>query len=174
MGESSRSEGSAAHSVELIAPGDGQALARFFARNRAAPGSELFDPFELTATRAGQIASGRSLDRFYAAHADGEIVALSMLRGFAEGFEVPSLGLLVDREHRRRGFGRRMTEAAIAAARELGCPAIRLSVYASNEAAMALYRSLGFAEHERTGVARRDGERDTKLIMVLALGDDGA
>jgi len=68
-----------------------------------------FDPFELTAERAQLIVSSTSRDRFYLAWLDSELVAMSMLRGFDAGYAVPSFGILVDRRHRGRGVGRRVT-----------------------------------------------------------------
>jgi ribosomal protein S18 acetylase RimI-like enzyme len=49
---------------------------------------------------------------------------------------------------RGTGAGRRLTEAAIAAARAAGYAAIRLDTTPGMETAQALYRSLGFVEIE--------------------------
>jgi ribosomal protein S18 acetylase RimI-like enzyme len=146
--------------------GDGEALARFFAHNRAPSASLSFDPFELTAERAQLIVSSTSRDRFYLAWLDSELVAMSMLRGFDAGHAVPSFGILVDRRHRGRGVGRRVTVWTLDAARAQRCPAVRLTVYASNNAAVALYRSLGFLEHGRAAVERH-GSHDEKVVMQL-------
>jgi GNAT superfamily N-acetyltransferase len=50
-------------------------------------------------------------------------------------------GVYVDPAHRRNGTARRLTEAAIAWARERGCTLVRLS---ASEPAETLYRDLGF------------------------------
>jgi len=71
---------------------------------------------------------------------------------------------------RGRGVGRRLAEAAIAAARERGAERIELEVFASNAPALALYEKLGFV---REGVRKRarklDGEYDDVVIMALLL-----
>ncbi len=69
---------------------------------------------------------------------------------------------------RGRGVGRRLAEAAIAAAKAQGAERIELEVFASNTRAIALYEKLGFL---REGVKRRarklDGEFDDIVMMAL-------
>ncbi len=60
-------------------------------------------------------------------------------------------GLVVEREHRRQGIGAALIDACMAWAANAGASAIRLEVRASNAAATALYRRLGFST---TGVRR--------------------
>jgi ribosomal protein S18 acetylase RimI-like enzyme len=92
-----------------------------------------------------------------------------MLRGWDEGFDVPSFGVLVDHRTQGQGLGRRMTEFAIAEARRLGSRRVRLTVNESNQAAVHLYRSLGFEEVSRSEFAGPAG-RDMKLVMKRELG----
>ena len=64
---------------------------------------------------------------------------------------VGHLGMGVLRTRRGQGIGRRLADATITRARELGLEKIELSVYASNGAAITLYRSLGFVDEGRSG-----------------------
>jgi ribosomal protein S18 acetylase RimI-like enzyme len=148
---------------------DSAALAALFERNRTRGTAELFDPFELTAERAAALAADRCGERYFLARLDGEAVAFSMLRGHGEGFAVPSFGILVDESQRGRGIGRALTSATLDVARSAGAQAVRLSVYARNDAAIALYRSLGFTEREHGSVPRPDGPRE-RIVMVLEWG----
>ena len=86
---------------------------------------------------------------------DRETVALvahdgSRIQGFAVmqfGDERAHLVLLAVRpQQRQRGIGRRLTEWLLASARVAGIEAIELELRADNEAALAFYRRLGFAE----------------------------
>ena len=60
------------------------------------------------------------------------------------------LEVMVDPAWRRHGIGRALMEGCIAWAEQApGVEKLSLSVFADNEAAIALYRSLGFAEEGR-------------------------
>ena len=71
-------------------------------------------------------------------------------------------GLVIGREHQRRGYGRAAVLALVERLRrDEGCPAAALSYSADNAAARALYAALGFAE---------TGEReDDELVARLRL-----
>ncbi len=60
--------------------------------------------------------------------------------------------IAVDPENRRLGVGRQLFDALAAELRTLGVSEIRLEVRVSNLAAIAFYRSVGFAQ---TGLRRR-------------------
>lgn len=68
--------------------------------------------------------------------------------------------LYVDPAQRRRGIGRRLTQAALAVAAERGAVALDLEVEEGHDEAERLYRSMGFQRHRRVRWARRfDGAR---------------
>jgi ribosomal protein S18 acetylase RimI-like enzyme len=134
--------------------------------------TELFDPFPLSAPEAARIAREPRKDAFYLALRGEVALGLSMLRGFDEGYEVPSFGIFVDHEHHGQGIGRELTVRTIEQARRRGCPAVRLTVYSDNRAARRLYESLGFLEQERRRAERagHPGETHEKIVMRLDLG----
>jgi ribosomal protein S18 acetylase RimI-like enzyme len=154
---------------EPVGPNHADALAALFARNSVPTVTGGFDPFPLTAEQGREIALDRGKDAFYVALDAGRPVGFSMLRGFDDGYAIPSFGVFVDHGHQGQGVGRRLTGWTIAQARARGCPAVRLSVYASNAAALELYESLGFGEREREMV-ERGGRSDEKIVMLLELG----
>jgi ribosomal protein S18 acetylase RimI-like enzyme len=72
--------------------------------------------------------------------------------------------VFVEPEQRRAGVGRELMAASLERARERGCARVQLDVNERNEAALALYRSLGF----ETGSPRRwDGGRDLYFTRWL-------
>jgi len=67
-----------------------------------------------------------------------------MLRGWDEGYAVPSLGIAVRAEAQGSGLGRLVMGYLHTEARRRGAPRIRLKVYPDNVRAVELYRSLGY------------------------------
>jgi ribosomal protein S18 acetylase RimI-like enzyme len=82
------------------------------------------------------------------------------------------LGMGVAASHRRRGIGLKLISASLAAARPK-CEQVELSVYASNVAAQALYRKVGFVERGRLPRGRKVGDRyDDVIVMTLIFGNE--
>lgn len=69
---------------------------------------------------------------------------VGMAGGVVEDETAWLISMWVAPEARRRGIGRRLTNAIVAWAREGGRPRIALHVETTNQAATALYRSMGF------------------------------
>lgn len=139
-------------------------LARFFEENNRLQITLYFHPFPLTSRTAYEIACKRHQDRFYVAISDNKILGFCMLRGWEEGFQKPSFGVMIDYRYQGLGLGRRMTLFAIEEAKKLGCRKIILSVYSSNFRAVDLYESLGFYELSCTSCIL-GGKPDLKIIM---------
>jgi ribosomal-protein-alanine N-acetyltransferase len=88
--------------------------------------------------------------------------------GFAIGWSVALqthiLNVAVHPDHRRKGIGRSLVEALVASG---GREEALLELRASNTAACALYKDLGFQEVGRRSGYYRDGE-DAILMTLLA------
>lgn len=69
--------------------------------------------------------------------------------------------LAVDPDCRKRGFGRRMMDAAERLLRAEGCPKINLQVRTSNDTVVAFYRAMGFLPDDVVSLGKRL-ERDQK------------
>lgn len=81
------------------------------------------------------------------------------------------LGIAIERDHRGRGVGRLLMQAAIDFARgEPGLDWIDLSVFSHNTPALKLYRDLGFVEQGRIeDKFRISGESITDILMTLKI-----
>ncbi len=83
---------------------------------------------------------------------------------------VARMGMAVAKAFRGRGIGRRLMEAVIEKARRRGLEKIELSVYSTNQAAVALYESAGFVvEGKKLRGRLVDGTYDDILLMGLFL-----
>jgi [ribosomal protein S18]-alanine N-acetyltransferase len=136
---------------------DEAALAAFFEENNRPEVTAHFHPFPLDAETAHRICVAPRRDRYFAAWDYDAIGGVAMLRGWDEGYAVPSFGILVGHRHRGRGTGRALTEYALALAREMKAPKVRLTVHADNARAIRLY--------ERTGFQASETLADGRLVM---------
>lgn len=130
-----------------VGPDDAPALFALFAALEADPQArKFFHPHPLTREMADALCA-RSLqarDRYDVADIDGRLVGYAMLRGWDEGYTVPSFGAAVHPEYRGQGIGRALLRHEIAAARAAGAVRLRLTVYRANRAACRLYAHEGF------------------------------
>jgi [ribosomal protein S18]-alanine N-acetyltransferase len=145
--------------ARLVRAGDGRALAELF----AAIQDERFHPHALTREEADRLAAYRGRDVYAVLEAgDGRFVAYGLLRGWDEGYAVPSLGIAVRAGERGRGHGRRMMHWLATEARRRGADRIRLRVDPGNTPARRLYEQLGYEPI---------GEERGEIVMVLELSD---
>jgi ribosomal protein S18 acetylase RimI-like enzyme len=87
--------------------------------------------------------------------AEGRVVAFASARW--QEREVYVERFAVDRDHRRRGFGRYFLRGLIAEAARAGAKALSLHVSVANTAAVALYRAGGLLVQKRVPAFYRAG-----------------
>ena len=95
---------------------------------------------------------------------DGEVLGAAGMQGVLGEDSVTTLA--VAPEARRRGLGRALMQALIAVCREESALFLTLEVRASNAAAIALYRSLGFAAEGRRPNFYQDPREDALLLTL--------
>jgi len=122
-----------------------------------------FYPHPFDHETAARIANYGRQDLYFAVRYGERFIAYGMLRGWDEGFEVPSLGIYVCRRARGAGIADLLMRHLHAAARLRGSPAVRLRVHEDNVPARRLYESLGYVFSP--------GERGL-LVGMLALRKD--
>jgi ribosomal protein S18 acetylase RimI-like enzyme len=127
-----------------LRPDDAAALGRFL--EAMTPDEQFFHPHPLTREAAGRLCaeSEETRDEYVVAERDGEIVAYGMLRGWDEGYEIPSLGIAVHPGARGIGVGKAMMLHLHGVAARRNAPSVRLKVSVDNTTAVDLYRSLGY------------------------------
>lgn len=102
----------------------------------------------------------------YVLEAEGAVCAV--LVGTLVAGEHETLAIATDAVTRRRGYARALLTHALDRARERGAHAAFLEVRASNEAAIGLYRSLGFVDEARRRGYYADGE--DACVMAARFG----
>jgi RimJ/RimL family protein N-acetyltransferase len=102
----------------------------------------------------------------FALEDEGEVVGALGLRP-ARAAGVLSLGMWILPSHRGRGGGRMLVDAGLAA-RPADVHKIELEVWPDNEAAIGLYRAMGFEREglRRDHYRRQDGSLRSALIMA--------
>jgi ribosomal protein S18 acetylase RimI-like enzyme len=119
-------------------------LAAFFAALMESGDERFFHPHPLTAAHAHALASYAGRDLYYVALDGGRVLAYGLLRGWDEGYAVPSLGIAIHPESRGSGLARPFMHFLHAAAARRAAPRVRLKVYRENARALALYTALGY------------------------------
>ena len=83
-------------------------------------------------------------DRYYRISYNDIWVAFYMLRGWQQGYDRPSFGLLVDHRYANKGLGKLCLQAALAECRLIGIKEIMLKVSPNNIYACRIYENEGF------------------------------
>ena len=119
-------------------------LTEFLTQLRKRGEDAFFHPHPLTREAAQDVCTNVGLDLYYALMGRRGIHAYGMLRGWDDGFDVPSLGLAVAPEFRGTSVSRACLEMLHVAAFVRGAKSIRLKTYPQNTKALALFRSAGY------------------------------
>ena len=120
------------------------ALARMLAAIDRAGESRQFHPHPFARDHLETLCDDRLRDLYYVLATSDAVIGYGLLRGWDEGYTVPSLGLAVHPEHRRAGHGVVLMHFLHSAARVRGASRVRLRVHAGNDTAIALYRAQGY------------------------------
>jgi ribosomal protein S18 acetylase RimI-like enzyme len=112
----------------------------------ADPAARGFHPHAMTRAEAVRIVNlaVAGHDRYFAAFVGDRMAGYGMLRGWDEGYAIPTFGVAVRPAFRGAGLGRRLLRFAIACARERGAAKVMLKVHLDNRSARHLYESEGF------------------------------
>ena len=99
-------------------------------------------------------------DLYYVLMVRGEVAGYGMLRGWDEGYAIPSLGIALSAAIRGKGLGTCFMHFLHAAARLNGAERVRLKVYRNNIGARRLYSKLGYI------FAAAEGEQDVGTLVL--------
>ena len=148
--------------IVSLRPSLREALVELFAAIERAGDSRRFHPHPFTEAEADRRCRYEGQDEYYAVRQADRIVGYGMLRGWDEGYSVPSLGVLVRADARGQGIGKLLMEHLHRVARLRGASRVRLKVYADNLVARRMYERLGYVFEASEG---------DQLVGTLNLAD---
>ncbi len=126
-------------------------LTRFFRALEENGDTSLFSPHPATEEAIGMLArrTGRDL---YCLLVEGEkVLGYGLLRGWDQGYEIPSLGIAIHPSARGSGLGKLLMHFLHASASRRGATRVRLRVRGGNEKAVKLYEDLGYIFEKQEG-----------------------
>jgi len=130
--------------IEPVSDANSDALAAFWEKLTESGDDAHFHPHPLTRDSASALAAYDGRDVFAVALIAARAVGYGLLRGWDQGYEVPSLGIAVDHSWRGSGLADLLMEWLHTAARARGATQVRLRVSPTNAAARGLYRRFGY------------------------------
>ena len=136
---------SSAPEIRLLGPELDQALGDFFGALKKENADAFFHPHALTSEEARRLCRYTGKDLYYVLIDEGQVLAYGMLRGWDEGFDIPSLGIATLSSARGARLSSLLAQFLHAVARRRGARKVILKVYKENAAARKLYEGLGYA-----------------------------
>jgi ribosomal-protein-alanine N-acetyltransferase len=136
--------------VVRLAPEWQEGLQQFFQDLKASGDEVFFSPHPSDVDSIRRIAAHDGKDLYYLLVEHGKVLGYGMLRGWDEGYQIPSLGLAIHPSARGQGLGKMFMDFLHLLASRRGADKVRLRVRANNEKALNLYKILGYAFEEDT------------------------
>jgi [ribosomal protein S18]-alanine N-acetyltransferase len=124
--------------------------------------ADFFLPHAFTEEAVERILLTARKDLYYVLADGTQVLGYGMLRGWDEGYAIPSLGIAIHPRFRGAGIGRIFMHFLGAAAKFRGASRIRLRVKAKNTKAAKLYESLGYEFCPEEGGEYRVGFLDLR------------
>jgi RimJ/RimL family protein N-acetyltransferase len=136
-------------------------LADFLEELDASGAAGFFHPHAFTQEAIKEILAQAIRDQYYIVLDDQGVVAYGMLRGWDEGYDIPSLGIALSGRARGSGLADLLMRFLHHAAREAGATRVRLTVYAENLPAVRLFERCGYVfEEEAVADGRLTGFKE--------------
>lgn len=120
------------------------ALRKFLQEIEHTGETAFFSPHPADEKTLYDLAARPTTDMYCLLVEERQVVGYGLLRGWDEGFEVPSLGIAIHPQRRSEGLGSFLMGYLEFLAVRRGATAVRLRVFRQNTAAIALYSTRGY------------------------------
>lgn len=122
----------------------------------------FFYPFEFDLEAISNVLANQGQDVLMGVYWESQIVVFFILRGWNEGYDVPSFGIIVDENYRGCGLELISLDAAKVICRLRGAERMMLKMHPDNITAKGVARKIGFVQ---TGI-----ETNGNVIYHMDLG----
>jgi [ribosomal protein S18]-alanine N-acetyltransferase len=119
-------------------------LAEFCRALEAAGDAAFFQPHSFSDIELDRVVLHSGRDLYYVAVQGAKVLGYGLLRGWDEGYAVPSLGIAIHPAERSCGLGLAFMHFLHVAASRRGAEQVRLRVNPGNSKAIELYNRLGY------------------------------
>jgi [ribosomal protein S18]-alanine N-acetyltransferase len=152
-------------SMELVrlAPRWQAGLKLFLEELRECGDETFFSPHSADDISIQKVAGLNGKDLYYLLVVEEKVLGYGLLRGWDEGFSIPSLGVAIHPAVRGAGLGKLFMNFLHVLAFQRGANKVRLRVHKNNSKAINLYKSLGY-------VFENDANQADYLIGFKNLG----
>ena len=128
-----------------LGPGDAEALSNLINQD-SKDYSKYFVAFEFDSVTILNILTKAKNDLYYGVYWGEELTGFYMLRGFDDGYTIPSYGVYISSRFNNKGLAALTLNHAISTCKFLGCKKLRLKVHTANTFALKQYLKYGFVE----------------------------
>lgn len=121
-----------------------QQLTNFLRDLEKVEDSKYFHPHPFTDEALNRVIQYTGRDIYYILVEENIVLGYGLLRGWDQGYKIPSLGIAIHPSARNAGLGTMFMHFLHAAARRNGATQVRLRVRSDNIKATELYKKIGY------------------------------
>ena len=107
---------------------------------------KYFTPFEFSVESLTSILNKAVKDKFFGIFVNNEIAGFYMLRGFDEGYDIPSYGVWISSKYSNKGLSKLTLYHSFSFCKLNNIKTLMLKVHPDNIIAKNLYEALGFVK----------------------------
>lgn len=123
---------------------------------------KFFTPFSFDVETISSILSKKNKDGYFGIIWKDRVIGLFLLRGWDDGYQIPSYGVVIDQMYNNRGLGQLTMEFSKAYCRLCACHQIMLKVHPQNKVAQHIYEKNGFVQ---TGIDSKNNNWIYKINL---------
>lgn len=138
------------YSLEIvkISPQWQEGLKLFFHSLKEKGDERFFCPHPTDEETINHLVHYNGRDLYYMLVEEEKVLGYGLLRGWDEGYQIPSLGIAIHPTERGRGLGKILMSFLHVVASRRGADKVRLRVLKNNEKAISFYKNLGYLFEE--------------------------